>query len=27
MTSDFDPRVTQPHRQVTSINTPHSLAR
>jgi hypothetical protein len=27
MTSDFDPRVTQPHRQVTSINTRHSLAR
>jgi len=26
MTSDLDPRVVQPHRQVTSINTIHSLA-
>ena len=26
MTSDLDPRVVQPHLQVTSINTIHSLA-
>jgi len=27
MTSDLEPRVVHPHRQVTSINTLHSLAR